>query len=139
MTDYPESPVKVKNDHLEQIDDDHMHHLGVTKQASSSCTFIRYVAMGGSNDRMEQFAYKVAEKLGLPKDEVKQIGTNTRYVVFVVGPVMVASHGMGNPSISVVLTEICKLLNYAKADAVWIRMGTCGGIGLEPGTVVISE
>jgi uridine phosphorylase len=46
---------------------------------------------------------------------------------------------MGGPSISILLNEVAKLLKYAKADAYWIRMGTCGGIDVAPGTVVISS
>ena len=39
-------------------------------------------------------------------------------------------HGMGVPSITIMLHEIIKLLHYAGAkDAVIIRIGTSGGIG----------
>jgi len=51
----------------------------------------------------------------------------------------VCSHGMGGPSISILLNEVAKLLKYAQADAYWIRMGTCGGLDVVPGTVVISS
>ena len=88
---------------------------------------------------MTKFADDVAETLDLPKDEIKKVGKHKAYVSFLVGPVMVCSHGMGGPSISILLHEVAKLLRYAKADAVWIRIGTCGGIGCPPGTVVISE
>ena len=44
------------------------------------------------------------------------------------------------PSISVLLHEVIKLLFYAKCRHVkLIRIGTCGGLGLAPGTVVVSE
>lgn len=46
---------------------------------------------------------------------------------------------MGGPSISILLNELAKLLKYAKADAIWIRMGTCGGIDVAPGTLCISS
>ena len=55
-----------------------------------------------------------------------------------VGPVFVCSHGMGGPSISILLNEIAKLLIYANANAIWIRMGTCGGVGLEGGAIAIT-
>ena len=51
---------------------------------------------------------------------------------------MVCSHGMGGPSISILLNEIAKLLIYAKADAIWIRVGTSGGVGLEAGSIAIT-
>jgi uridine phosphorylase len=54
--------------------------------------------------------------------------------------VISVSHGMGAPSISILLHEIYKLLVYAGAeDFAFIRVGTCGGVGVEPGTVVITE
>lgn len=57
-----------------------------------------------------------------------------------VGPVISVNHGMGMPSMSILLHELAKLLHYAKAtDVVFIRMGTSGGLGLAPGTVVIAE
>ena len=55
------------------------------------------------------------------------------------------SHGMGMPSMSILLHELAKLLSYARegeTDArpppVLIRIGTSGGIGLKPGTVVVT-
>ena len=50
------------------------------------------------------------------------------------------SHGMGVPSLSILLHEVIKLLSHAGAvDPVFFRIGTCGGIGLPGGTVVVSE
>lgn len=47
---------------------------------------------------------------------------------------------MGAPSVSILLHELFKLLTYAKVtDPIFFRIGTCGGIGLEPGTVVVSK
>ncbi|CAC5411403.1 udp [Mytilus coruscus] len=49
-------------------------------------------------------------------------------------------HGIGIPSLSVVFNEILKLVHYAKCtDVTFFRIGTCGGVGLEPGTVVLTE
>lgn len=47
---------------------------------------------------------------------------------------------MGMPSISILLHEMIKLVNYAKCkDPIFIRMGTCGGLGIDPGTVVVTD
>lgn len=47
---------------------------------------------------------------------------------------------MGVPSIGILLHEIIKLMYHAKVkDPVIFRIGTCGGIGLEGGNVVVSE
>ncbi|RVE42100.1 hypothetical protein evm_013245 [Chilo suppressalis] len=49
-------------------------------------------------------------------------------------------HGMGIPSVGILLHEIIKLMYHAKVrDPVFFRIGTCGGIGYEGGTVIISE
>lgn len=49
-------------------------------------------------------------------------------------------HGMGIPSISILLHEIIKLMAHAKVkDPIFFRIGTCGGLGLDGGTVIISE
>jgi len=47
---------------------------------------------------------------------------------------------MGMPSVGILLHEMIKLMYHAKCnDPIFFRIGTCGGIGLEGGTVVISE
>lgn len=50
------------------------------------------------------------------------------------------SHGMGAPSVGILLHEMIKLMYHARCkDPVFIRIGTCGGIGTDGGTVVITE
>uniref|UniRef100_A0AAY5KMI7 Nucleoside phosphorylase domain-containing protein n=1 Tax=Esox lucius TaxID=8010 RepID=A0AAY5KMI7_ESOLU len=49
-------------------------------------------------------------------------------------------HGMGIPSIAIMLHELIKLLHHAHCtDVTIIRIGTSGGLGLEPGTVVVTK
>ena len=49
-------------------------------------------------------------------------------------------HGIGVPSLQILLHEIIKLMYYAKVrNPVFFRIGTSGGIGVKPGTVVISN
>ncbi|OTF74226.1 hypothetical protein BLA29_012787 [Euroglyphus maynei] len=46
---------------------------------------------------------------------------------------------MGISSLSILMHEILKLLHYAKCTNVTLfRIGTSGGIGVSPGTVVIT-
>jgi uridine phosphorylase len=55
-----------------------------------------------------------------------------RYSMFKIGPVLCLNHGIGGPSLSIVLNEILKLLLYAEAkDFTFFRLGTSGGIGIE--------
>lgn len=47
---------------------------------------------------------------------------------------------MGVPSVSILLHEVIKLMYHARVrDPIFFRIGTCGGIGYEGGTVIISE
>lgn len=133
------SSVCDKNRHLSGMDSDYLYHLALSKADATNFCDVRFVCIGGSNDRMQSFAYALAETLGLPASQVVAVGEHKRYVIFKVGKVLVASHGMGGPSISILLNELAKLLRYAEADACWIRLGTCGGVGLEAGTVAITQ
>lgn len=80
-------------------------------------------------------------KLGDPKDDIANICEGTdRYAMYKVGPVLAISHGMGIPSISIMLHELIKLLYHSKCtDVTIIRIGTSGGIGIDPGSVVITS
>lgn len=47
---------------------------------------------------------------------------------------------MGIPSVGILLHEVIKLMYHARVkDPIFFRIGTSGGIGLEGGTVVISD
>ena len=60
--------------------------------------------------------------------------------MYKVGPVLSVSHGMGGPSLSILLHELIKLMWHAGVeDPIFFRIGTCGGVGLTGGTVVITE
>lgn len=49
-------------------------------------------------------------------------------------------HGIGVPSFTVVFHELVKLMHHANVkDPIFFRIGTSGGIGVEPGTVVVSN
>jgi uridine phosphorylase len=130
------SLVSTKNVLLNTMEQDYLYHLGLTKHDAKDFKGIKYVCIGGTNDRMSNFAKTIGDKFGYP---VKSIGIHKRYVLYHIGPCLVCSHGMGGPSISILLNEIAKLLKYAGADSLWIRMGTSGGVGVNPGTVCISK
>ncbi len=117
--------------------------LELTPQVLDSFKGVRFVMMQGSNTRAKEFAKKLARQfLGInPKYfEPKDIAPTSRYQVFRVGNVLSVSHGMGNPSIFTLLHEITKALYFAGSTEVeYIRIGTSGGIGVKPGTVIITE
>ncbi|XP_031429676.1 uridine phosphorylase 1 isoform X2 [Clupea harengus] len=92
---------------------------------------------------MKAFIEYIGRELGLadPKTDYPNICAGTdRYAMYKVGPVLSVSHGMGIPSIAIMLHELIKLLYHARCtDVTVVRIGTSGGIGLKPGTVVITK
>ena len=135
---------EAKNPNLENLDTDFLYHLGLNTNMDLKAVFgdVQYVCMGGSADRAENFANKIAEQLDipLPGGKAQPIGKTERFSLYKVGPVISVNHGMGMPSLSILLHEITKLLEYAGCtDVRFIRIGTSGGIGVEPGTVVIAD
>ncbi|KAG7391708.1 Uridine phosphorylase 2 [Phytophthora pseudosyringae] len=141
--------VHVRNSHLREMHSDVLFHIGLTcsqeERRHVVATFgdVKFFVTGGSAERMTHFAHSVAKELGVATPygyQLAPIGSTSRYTLYKVGPVLVANHGIGMPSISILLHEVTKLLEYAGAHgATYIRMGTSGGVGVEPGTVVITS
>ncbi|MCL4144442.1 UNVERIFIED_CONTAM: hypothetical protein GTU68_059285 [Idotea baltica] len=105
---------------------------------------VRFVCMGGTPKRMESFANYIMDEIGykLPAGAtLLDISLESyRYSMFKVGPVLCVSHGMGIPSVGILLHEVIKLMYHARCkDPIFFRLGTCGGIGIEGGNIVISE
>lgn len=140
------SPVYVHNPHLDALKEDILYHFSLgTETHSLQDMFgdVKFVCVGGSPWRMKAFTEYIAAELGMedPKSEYPNICAGTdRYAMYKVGPVLSVSHGMGIPSIAIMLHELIKLLYHAKCtDVTIIRIGTSGGVGLEPGTVVVTK
>ncbi|XP_056611139.1 uridine phosphorylase 2 [Triplophysa dalaica] len=136
----------VKNPHLDSMEEDILYHFNLsTKTHNLPQMFgdVKFVCVGGSPNRMKSFAQFIHEQLKLPGNiaDVRDICEGTdRYSMYKVGPVMSISHGMGVPSISIMLHELIKLLYHAQcSDLIIFRIGTSGGVGLPAGTVVITE
>lgn len=131
------------NPYLAELDRDVLYHLGLTTDMDLPTMFgdTKFVCMGGSPARAERFARKAAKELHVTfdADGLRPIGKTDRFHVYKVGPVVSASHGMGMGSLSIFLNEVTKLLHYAKCgDVTYVRIGTSGGIGIEPGSVVVA-
>ena len=58
------SLVDTRNANLESMDSDFLYHLGLTKEDAGSFSGIKYVCIGGTNDRMTHFAKSCGEKFG---------------------------------------------------------------------------
>ncbi|XP_043360788.1 LOW QUALITY PROTEIN: uridine phosphorylase 2 [Dermochelys coriacea] len=136
--------VHVKNPHLDSMDENVLYHLNLgSKTHNLPVMFGEFVCVGGSPNRMKAFAQLMHKELGCERDgkDLKDICAGTDwYSVYKVGPVLSISHGMGISSISIMLHELIKLLHHAKCcDVTIIRIGTSGGLGIDPGTVVITD
>jgi len=120
---------------------DFLYHLGLdTSMDLSQFKDVRFVCMGGSAVRAEAFAETLRKQFAPDtKGPPQAIGKTERYSIFKVGQIISCSHGIGMPSMLILLHEMAKLLHYAGAVGVsYIRIGTCGGVGLEPGTIAVS-
>ncbi len=117
--------------------------LELTNEIIGKFAGIKYVLLQGSNDRAKNLARKLALKFSkiLPAFfEPKDITPTSRYKIYRVGNVLSVSHGMGNTSVIALLHDLTKILYYAgNTELEYIRVGTSGGIGVDPGTVVITE
>lgn len=104
---------------------------------------IRAVVMAGSGERIDTFAqqwsaeHDDAEIIVFPKDE--------RFVTRYCAGVLFASHGMGMPSASIAVQELMRMVFFLKGgdldaldEVFWARVGTSGGVGLPPGTIVVT-
>ncbi|XP_017782199.1 PREDICTED: uridine phosphorylase 1 isoform X2 [Nicrophorus vespilloides] len=145
--EYPDGTVKLRNPNIELMDQDILYHLALGSESHDLVEMfgdVKFVCMGGTPKRMQDFADYIMKEIGykLPTGTTLQDISrySYRYSMYKVGPVLSISHGMGVPSISILLHEMIKLMYHAKAkDPVFIRIGTCGGVGVDGGTVVISD
>lgn len=139
--------VRLGNPHLNNFSRDVLYHIGLDTgihDLEEMFGDVQFVCMGGTQKRMEAFAYYIKKEIGyqIPTGtELTDICQHTsRYCMYKIGPVLSVSHGMGIPSINILLHELIKLMHHAKCnDPIFFRIGTSGGIGLKPGTVVVSN
>lgn len=132
----------VYNTRLQQLAEEHFFHIE-DKNFNSGTDLkallgdVKVVLMAGPAARAESMAKQLSEAFHLP---ITQHGSSERYAIYKVGPVISLSHGIGGASLSIVLHEITKVLHYSGAtDVTYMRIGTSGGVGVTPGTIVISQ
>ncbi|KAG7242081.1 hypothetical protein INR49_024127 [Caranx melampygus] len=139
-------PVQVQNPNLDALKEDVLYHFNLgtgTHDLPAMFGDVKFVCVGGSATRMKAFIEYIAAELGMqnPRGEYPNLCEGTdRYVMYKVGPVLSINHGMGVSSIAIMMHELIKLLHHARCTDVTIfRIGTSGGIGVEPGTVVVTK
>merc|ERR1739838_495867 len=135
--------VKLDNPNLD-VNNDTWYHLGLNAcdEIKENFSDVTYVCIGGKEKRMQVCAEYLYKQLGQPKSclfeedgrTLKNLsGHAQRYAMYKVGPVLIANHGMGQPTTFILLHEIAKLLSYAGCEDVklfptwhmwWSRSGT---------------
>ncbi|XP_015919849.1 uridine phosphorylase 2 [Parasteatoda tepidariorum] len=139
--------VDLQNPHIEELGVDHLYHISLNTQTHNlpeMFSDVKFVCTGGTPRRMEKFAHFVQRELGIKLPTGTALydisARSYRYSMYKVGPVISVSHGMGIPSLSILLHELIKLIHHAHCeDVTFLRLGTCGGIGLPGGTLVITS
>ena len=141
-------PQNINREFLDQVlsghEVDSYYHLGISSDDPivAEMSEVKAVVIGGSGGRMRSFAGQWAQERGgsftcLPKED--------RFTVCLSEGVLFASHGMGTPSASIAVQELMRLMYFAKGGDLselegifWVRVGTSGGVGLDPGSVVVT-
>lgn len=108
---------------------------------------VKYVLLAGSNSRAALLGetYRNLASVGLRADSeflpLSNLCTTGRFFVSQPAPaVLTASHGIGKGSADIMLHEVTSLLRVAGATGYsYIRTGSCGGCGVAPGSVVVSD
>jgi len=122
------------------------HHFGVSSDDPilERLRGVRAVIMAGSGERIRDLASRWSEISGDP--DIIAFPKEDRFVARYTGDVLFHSHGMGMPSASIAVQEAMKMTYFLKRgdlaaldDIFWARVGTCGGVGLPGGTLVVSN
>jgi len=152
-TQSPKKPISetfVSNPNLKNLSSDNLYHINITtenlEQIKHKFGDVKFVCLAGSQSRVQKFAQMCYAELKDVYDIPADAATDDiaikagRYSAFKVGPVLTVNHGMGGPSTSILMHELFKLLHYAEAKNVrFLRMGTCGGLGVKPGTLILTK
>lgn len=141
-TYHRDAPILLSN-HSPLPEPDILFHLAVHDMSHLQERFggVKMVLTGGSTRRVTYLAHAYAQKLGLDTTTINPVGDTDRFTMYCVGKTIMVSHGIGIPSIMIVLNEVTKLLYHARARGVtYIRFGTSGtAIEAKPGTIVVSR
>jgi uridine phosphorylase len=126
--------------------EDVYYHFGVASSDPllDKLRDVRAVIMAGSGGRINEFTERWSELNA--GTEIVAFPKEDRFVTRYTAGVLFASHGMGMPSASIALQELMRLVFFLKRgdleamdEVFWCRVGTSGGVGLPPGTVVVSS
>ncbi|CAL4125468.1 unnamed protein product, partial [Meganyctiphanes norvegica] len=118
---HPDGTIKLRNPNISHTICDNLYHISLGSESHDLVELfadVRFVVMGGTPKRMESFARYIQEQIGykIPTGtQLRDISLlSYRYSMYKVGPVLCFSHGMGIPSVGILLHEVIKLMYHAK-------------------------
>lgn len=118
-------------------------NLNLSSQELEKFRDIQYILMQGSEARAKVLAHKIAQthlNMNMNYFEVINLTPVSAYACYKIGNILSVSHGMGSSSMMTFLHDISKVMYLAGNDDVkYIRIGTSGGIGVDPGVVIITD
>jgi uridine phosphorylase len=137
--------LKNLNPHIQNLEVDHLYHIGLDSSMDLASLFgnIKYVVFTLSNAEAgvvaRQFAqiwYNITEE----KFTYQPIYKTERFHMYKVGLTLIISIGVGMPSLLIGMNEVTKILMHIKHfDVTFFKIGFAGGIGVNPGDVIISN
>jgi uridine phosphorylase len=133
------------NPYFRQLDVDYLYHFGLDTSMDLKGIFgiINYVVITRDDNSARLIANRFAKfwyQINEDDFEFKPIFKTERFHLYKIGPVLIVSHGVGMPSMLIALNELAKLLVHTNnEDAQFLKVGPCGGLGLNPGDIVISK
>ena len=90
---FANSLIRLQNPHIRELDVDVLYHFGLTSEQDMQAMFgdVKFVCMGGSTGRMEQFAHLAVKELGIEFPvgaNICDISKSDRFCMYKVGPVL---------------------------------------------------
>jgi len=124
---------------------DYLYHIGIDSSMNLPQLFgdVKYIILTRSftdADNIAQILFKIQKNI--PADtniSITPIAKDERYHLHKIGNTLVVSHGVGYPSILILLNELAKLIHHAKISPKIIRIGLSGGLGLKPNSRIIAN
>jgi|GEM_PF-1295082 len=137
---------KIDKPHLiNLVKPDYLYNLNIPINSDTINTFhgIKYVCLQGSGDRAKSMAQKLAKlTIGVEKTFFipQDLFKNSYFEGYRVGNILSISHGMGALSVICLLHDLTRLMQICgNTDLQYIRIGTSGGVNIDPGSVVITN
>ena len=132
------------NKHIPEMERDYLYHFNIDTSLDFKSIFgnVNVVITGGEDSRIAKLASKMHNLYKIEEPLIEYSNGAGRYLFYCIDNVLLFNHGIGSGSASIAFHEVFKLLYYAqvnKKNVNFIRIGTCGGVNVEPGTCCLTK